>query len=178
MTKQPCAALPSATAPSPRGAGALVRLSLAVAALLPANEAYAQFAVNCTQKLQFDTIAACGAGGTLRVTAKSGKTTDLGCVIPLGTPQRAICSAKSFTTNGSLQIKVSAKTDKVSGPATMVVKSFNIGTSAGGPTKTYGSVTLTATPLTFGVGASLLATGGQTLGTYNGQVIMTVIFTP
>lgn len=157
----------------------VVHLSLAVAMLMPlAQAAQAQFAVNCTQALRFDTVAACGAGGTLKVTAKSGKITDIGCIIPLGTAKRGVCTARSFATSGSLQIKVSAKTVTVGGPGTMPVKQFNIGTASGGPTKTYTSAALTATPFTFGLGANLIGAGGQTLGNYSGQVVMTVIFTP
>ncbi|PJB70811.1 MAG: hypothetical protein CO093_06635 [Alphaproteobacteria bacterium CG_4_9_14_3_um_filter_47_13] len=157
----------------------MIRLSLATALLMPiAETAWAQLAVNCTQALRFATIAACGGGGTLRVTAKSGKTTDLGCIIPLGAAKRAVCTVKSFATSGSLQVKVTAKSMKIGGPASMSVKNFNIGTAAGGPTKTYASVSLTATPLTFGVGGSRLATGGQTTGNYSGQLVMTVMFTP
>lgn len=153
-------------------------LSLAVACLMPASEAYAQFAVNCSQHLHFDTVAACAGGGTIKVSAKSGKVARAGCAYVLGTPQRAVCTAKSFSTSGSIQVKVTAKTTNVSGPGVMQVKNFNIGTAAGGPTKTYLSATLTATPLTFGIGGDLIINGGQSIGSYSGSVVITVMYTP
>lgn len=157
----------------------MVRVSLAVALLLPMAEvAHAQLAANCTQALQYGTLAACIGGGTVRVTPASGKVFTSGCAVVMGSPKQAKCTVKSFATNGSLQIKVSAKTVNITGPGTMPVNQFNIGTVAGGSTKTYTSLALTATPLAFGVGGEVTLSGGQAFGNYSGNVIMTVIFTP
>ncbi len=161
----------------PRSAGRMVALSLAAATLLPAAEAYAQLAVNCTQALRFATFAPCSAGGSIKVTP-GGAATDGGCVVLLGVPKQAVCSAKSFATTGSIQIKLAPKTTNVTGPGTMPLKSFNIGTAAGGPTKTWTDAALTATPLVFGVGGLLGVSPGQPNGIYSGNLIMTVTFTP
>lgn len=156
----------------------MVRLSLAVALLMPLSEAAQAQAVNCTQALRFDTIAACGGGGSIKITPKSGKVSRSGCAFPFGTPLRAVCSAKSFATSSSIQVKVSATTAKINGPASMKVKSFKIGTAAGGPTKTWTAGMLSATPLVFGIGGNLNVNGGQSLGSYSGNLVITVTFTP
>lgn len=154
-----------------------VILSLAVAALLPVSEAYAQLAVNCTRAIQYGSLAACGGGGSIKVTPAGAVTTN-GCVVVFGTPKQALCSVKSFATTGSIQVKLSAKTTNVTGPGAMQVDNFNIGTAAGGPTQTWTSVALTATPLKFGIGGALDVNPGQVNGIYTGNLIMTVTFTP
>ena len=161
-----------------RGTGKIVRLSLAVALLLPISEAYAQFDLNCTRPIQFGSFAPCGGGGSVTVTPATGNVTTAGCVVLLGTPKQALCSVKSFATSGSIQVKLSAKTTNIAGPGVMQVKSFNIATAGGGPTRTWTSAALTATPLSFGVGGKIAAGGGQLNGNYSGSLIMTVMFTP
>ncbi len=159
----------------------MVQISLAVALLMPTAEvAQAQFAVNCSRPILYDTFAPCGGGGTITVTPNTGKISTNGCIVILGTPKEARCSAKSFATTGSISIQLSAKQldIKGGGTRTMSVKNFNIGTSAGGPTKVYTSAALTADPLLFGVGADLLVGPAQTNGAYSGNLVMTVIFTP
>jgi hypothetical protein len=157
--------------------GRMVALSLAAAALWPVAGAHAQLAVNCTQVMNFDDLAACGGGGSVKVTP-GGAVSDGGCVLVLGTPKQAKCSVQNFATSGSIQVKMSAKTINLTGAGTMQLKSFNIATPAGGPTKTWTDVALTATPLEFGVGGLLSVNPGQSNGVYSGNVIMTVTFTP
>jgi len=153
-----------------------VALSLAVASLLPVAEAYAQQA-NCTQGLQFASLAPCGGGGSVKITP-GGAVSDVGCVIIMGAPKQAVCTVKSFATTSSIQVKMAAKTTNVTGPGLMQLKSFNIGTAAGGPTKIWTDAALTATPFTFGIGGLLDINAGQVNGIYNGGLIVTVTFTP
>ena len=157
----------------------MVRITLAAALLMPlAEAAYGQLAVNCTQKLVFDTIAVCGAGGTLQV-QPDGDVVSTACVIPIGGPQEGICKiAKITSTTGSLQLKMTATTTNISGPAAMKVQNFNLNTDAGGTTITFSSAALTKTFMTIGVGADLVANGGQLIGSYSGQLLLQAIFTP
>lgn len=156
----------------------MVTLSLAVAMLMPmAEAAQAQFAANCTRSLIYDTFAECG-GGKITVTPNTGNVLTNGCVVVLGSPKQALCTAKNFATTGSINVQMTAKKINLTGPGVMQLKNFNIGTAAGGATKTYTSASLTATPLLFGIGGRLLVNGGQALGAYSGKVTVTVTFTP
>ncbi len=156
----------------------MVCLSLATALLLPNVEsAHAQLAVNCTRNLNFSTIAVCGGGGTLRV-QPDGDISEINCMIALGAPVAGACEADGFTTNGTLQLKVTSTLTDITGAGTMEVNNFKLVTDAGGPTVTYTPVTLTVTSIKFGIGADLEASGGQTTGSYDGQLMLRVTFTP
>lgn len=160
-------------------AARMVRLSLAVASLMPLAEvANAQLAVNCAQDLQFGPFSTCGGGGSIKITPVNGNATTGGCIILMGTPKQAKCSVKSFSTTGSLKIQVTTTQTDVKGAGTMKLDNFNIATAGGGATKTYTSAMLTATPLKFGVGGLLDVANGQAEGAYSGKVLIKVFFTP
>ncbi|MCB9990424.1 MAG: DUF4402 domain-containing protein [Rhodospirillales bacterium] len=159
-------------------AGKMVPLSLAVALLIPLSEAYAQFDLNCAQALRFGSVAPCGGvGGSITITP-AGAISSKGCVVMMNTPKQALCTVKSYATSGTIQVKLSAKKTVVNGPGTMDVKAFNIATAGGGPTYTFSSTALTATPMTFGVGGRLIINAGQAFGAYSGNLMMKVTFTP
>lgn len=155
----------------------MVKLSLAIATFMPFSEALAQIAVTC-QPIRYGTLADCG-GGKLTVTP-GGVVNTIGCIAVLGTPQAGLCKATGITsTTGSVAFELSAKSAVIAtGANNMVVSKFNIGTSGGGRTKTYTSVSLTGTQLSAPIGGRLRVVDPQAQGSYTGSLIMTVTFTP
>ncbi|GEM_PF-1938294 len=155
----------------------MVKLSLAIASMMPFSQAMAQIAITC-QPIQYGTLADCG-NGKLTVTPGGAVNTN-GCPIVLGTPQPGVCKATGITsTTGSVEFQLSAKAANISvSGKTMVVSKFNIATSKGGRTKTYTSKTLTSTQLTVPIGARINTVFPQQQGSYVGSMIMTVTFTP
>lgn len=161
----------------------MVRLSLAVAALTPVQQvALAQVDVICTQNIRWGAFATCGGGGgQLVVTPQATSAVQTaGCLIVLGTPKRAVCKVAGLTstTTGSLRIEIAPNETVKNGGITMAVSNYNIDTKSAGPTKVYTAATLTAKTFDFGIGARLDVGGGQTNGTYSGQVTLMVTYTP
>jgi len=159
----------------------IVYVSLAAALLWPGPQvAQAQLQVSCFQNLNYDTVAVCAGGGTLEVQPDGGVVTD-GCILALGAPQQASCQIKKITstTTGSLALKVTTNaTNVTAGVNKMQVKSFNIDTDNGGPTVTYTAASITKKAFKVGVGADLVSTGGQVSGSYSGQLMFVVTYTP
>ena len=161
----------------------MVRLSLAVAALMPLPHAAMALDVKCTRDIQWGPFATCGGGAQITITpqATSKVNTGAGCAVLLGTPQRGLCKVISLTstTTGSLKIQMTAKAASLKkAGATMAISKFNIDTKAGGPTKLYLPSKLTTKTFVFGVGARMNAGAGQAIGAYSGQITMMVTYTP
>lgn len=157
----------------------MVRLSMAVACLVPVDRAYAQLNVTC-QPMRYGDIAPC-AGGSGKVTVTPGGAVNTaGCLVLLGAPAPAVCKATGITsTTGSLRFSLPTNYTQVNtGGNTMKLSLFNIGTAAAGRIKNYLSASITGTKITAPIGGRLRIDPGQAVGTYSGSLIMTVTFTP
>jgi len=147
--------------------------------LMPLSEmAHAQFAVNCTRSLIYDTLASCGLKGTVTITPATGNVSVKGCIPVLGTALAGRCTVKSFATSGSLKVQALTKKTNLTGAGTMEISDFNIATAGAGRTKTWTSGQLTATPLVFDVGGKLKVGAPQANGVYSGKIMMRATFTP
>lgn len=156
----------------------LVRLSVAVALCLPAVEpAMAQVGLQCSQKLAVGRFVNCGNGGYLTIGPTGAQKTGSGCFTFIDAPQQALCKAMTFATTGTLKISMSGTKLSMTGAGKITMDFFNIGTAAGGRTKTYTSGSLTASPLTFGIGGRMKIDNGEAAGSYSGKMTVTVTFT-
>lgn len=132
-------------------------------------------AITVPTDLHFGSMTESGAGGTMLIDTVGARTPG-GAVTAVaggGLESEAVLSITGATgINIDVDI-VGAPITVNSGANTMTVSTFNVGTNAAGSSPT---VTLTASPDTFGVGATLTVGAGQAPGTYTGTFQVTAAY--
>lgn len=122
--------------------------------------------------INFGSITHAGVGGTVVVTPTGGRQAGGGPtqVVGLGNETFGVLSI-SGATGVNIDLAMTATSFAVSnGTATMAVNAFNIDVDAGGTAET---ITLTASPGTVPIGATLNVGAAQAAGTYTGTYNLT-----
>lgn len=130
-------------------------------------------AVTAPTDLHFGSMTESGAGGTMVMDTANTRTAGgaVTAVTGAGLEASGVLSITGAT-GISIDLSMTAGPFTVSdgGGNTMAVNTFNLETNAGGSAQT---ISLTASPDTFPVGATLVVGAGQTPGTYTGTYSVT-----
>jgi len=125
-------------------------------------------AVTAPTDLHFGSLTVTAAAGTAVIDTAGARsvTGGVSTVVGAAAESNAVISVSAGTGVNIVLSMAAASFTVTNGTATMNVNTFNIRTNLGGATET---VTLTASPGTFPIGATLNVNGAQAVGTYTGN---------